>query len=60
MKMNKCFMNIIIHFFNTARKINDERKTCNIFRQLYVFLITSCKRIYLTNFSYEKMKSIEK
>jgi hypothetical protein len=35
---------------------NDWHKTCDLLRQLYVFLITSCKRFDSKNLSYEKVK----
>jgi hypothetical protein len=35
---------------------NDWHKTCDLLRQLYVFLITSCKRFDSKNISYEKVK----
>ncbi len=33
---------------------NDEHKTCDLLGQLYVFLITSCKRFHSKILSYEK------
>ncbi len=35
---------------------NDQDKTCDTLGQLYVFLITSCKRFHLKKNSYEKME----
>ncbi len=35
---------------------NDQQKICDLLGQLYVFLVTSCKRFHSKILSYEKVK----
>jgi uncharacterized membrane protein YciS (DUF1049 family) len=39
---------------------NDQYKTCDLLKQLYTFLITSCKIFHLKKKLYEKVKKIVK
>jgi len=39
---------------------NDQHKTCDLLGQLYVFLITSCKRFHSKILSYEKVKGVKR
>jgi hypothetical protein len=36
------------------------KKTCDLLGQVYVFLITSCKRFHSKKISYQKVKNVKK